>query len=164
MQKIIVDKQLVESPFHVVDGETALQGDHLIVPLRTYLDHIEQFRARDDVGVWLDADEEAESLCGIANDLPVIGLNFPTFFDGRSLSNATIIRRKLGYEGELRAIGDVRRDQLEQMQRCGINAFQLAENQDMNDAIANLDAFTYNYQGSINRPQPLFRSHRLQTQ
>jgi len=87
----------------------------------------------------------------------VIALNFPSFFDGRSLSSANILRRRYGYTGELRAIGDVRRDQLDQMQRCGINAFQLAEGQDIRKALSSLSSFSYNYQSSIDRPEPLFR-------
>lgn len=159
MPKIIVDKTIVESPYRVVAKEDSqLEGDYLILPLALYMDSFDEFRSRAQVGVWLDADEEPGALRGLLGGVPVIGVNFPTFFDGRSLSNATIIRRKLGFEGELRAIGDVRRDQLEQMYRCGISAFQMSEGQNLNDALAHLEAFTYNYQSSISRPTPLFRS------
>lgn len=160
MQTLIIDKKIARSAWRIVDKDgNAAEGDQVIVPLAQYLEDAARYQARDDVGVWLDADEEAEALAGLVENLPVIAVNFPTFFDGRSLSNANIIRRKLGYRGELRAIGDVRRDQLEQMHRCGINAFQLAPGQDLNAAIAQLDAFTYHYQGSIDQPTPLFR-HR----
>lgn len=158
MPRIIKDKAITDSPFVAVSAEDAnLKSSNVLLPLVFWLEHRDLLTGRNDIGVWIDADEEVEVLADCVNSIPVIGLNFPTFFDGRSLSSATILRRTLGYEGELRAIGDVRRDQMDQMQRCGINAFQLAENQDPEQALAGLAGFTYNYQNSVDRPAPLFR-------
>src|SRR5690606_34641599 len=52
-----------------------------------------------------------------------IAINFPAFTDGRGYSSARLIRERYGYEGELRAVGDVLTDQIPFMRRCGINAF-----------------------------------------
>ena len=157
MPKIIIDKKAQESPYRIV-GDQEVESGHLILPLATWLDRREALAERNDLGVWLDAHEEAEALAGLVNRLPVIALNFPAFYDGRSLSNATILRRQLGYRGELRAVGDVRCDQLDQMQRCGINAFELAPGQDTTQALEALAGFTYSYQGSVDQPEPLFRA------
>ncbi|MEX0941940.1 MAG: DUF934 domain-containing protein [Pseudomonadales bacterium] len=158
MPTIIKDKSITETPFSAVSAEDAdTMASNVLLPLAFWLEHQEELEGRNDVGVWVDADEEVEVLAGFVNSIPVIGLNFPNFYDGRSLSSATILRRTFGYEGELRAIGDVRRDQMEQMQRCGINAFELAQGQDPEKALASLEGFTYNYQVSVDRPAPLFR-------
>ena len=154
MPEIIIDKRIQDSPYRIV-GEEEIEVGHLILPLATWLDRPDVIGERDDLGVWLDAHEEAEALAGLVDSLPVIALNFPAFYDGRSLSNATILRRQFGYRGELRAVGDVRCDQLDQMQRCGINAFELAPGQDPAQALEALAGFTYSYQGS---PEPLFRT------
>ena len=162
MPTIILDRTITESTWQVIEkGSMALERADIIVPLATWLEHQTLLSARKDVGVWLDADEEAEALAESVATLPVIGVNFPTFFDGRSLSNATILRRTLGYEGQIRAIGDVRRDQLDQMARCGINAFQLAEGQDPQQALEAFDPFSYNYQSSVGSAGPLFRARSM---
>ena len=64
---------------------------------------------------------------------------------------------RMGYTGELRAIGDVRRDQIEQMLRCGINAFELPEGADVDAALEGLKEFSHSYQPSPSTPEPLFR-------
>ena len=113
---------------------------------------------READAVLLQPDEEVEALEGRLPGISLIALNFPAFNDGRAYSSANILRRKYGYQGELRAVGDVRLDQLEQMVRCGFNAFELAEGQDAAQAQQRLAGFSHNYQHTADRP-PLFR-HR----
>lgn len=130
---------------------------HTIVPLSSWIAHREMFSAHADVGVWLNSDEDPQSIASDIATLPLIALNFPVFTDGRSYSNANILRREYAFKGELRAIGDVRRDQMEQMHRCGFNAFQLADGQDPQASLAAFKLFSHSYQSSIDRPEPLFR-------
>jgi uncharacterized protein (DUF934 family) len=69
----------------------------------------------------------------IADDLEhfqVIALNFPAFTDGRHYSSARLLRDRYGYKGEMRAIGDVLRDQLFYMRRCGFDAFAVRPDRD----------------------------------
>ena len=108
--------------------------------------------------VLLAPEDEVEALETRLDGLRLIALAFPAFNDGRAYSAASILRRKYGYTGELRAVGDVRLDQLEQMVRCGFNAFELAEGQDATQAQQRLKGFSHNYQQTADRP-PLFR-HR----
>ncbi len=161
MTQIIKDHSITETDFKVVDAENAsLEESNAILPLAFYLEHQAALVGRNDIGVWLDAGEEIEDIAPFANSLPIVALNFPAFSDGRAYSSANILRRKLGYEGEVRAIGDVRRDQLSQMVHCGFNAFELAEGQDIERCLDALNAFTYNYQASIAKPEPLFRQRQ----
>lgn len=108
--------------------------------------------------VWLDADQEVEALSPYLDSIKVIALNFPAFSDGRAYSGANLLRQKYGYTGEIRAIGDVRIDQLDQMVRCGFDAFLLAEGQSAERALKQLGGFSFSYQPTVDRP-PLFR-HR----
>ncbi len=158
MPKIILDGNVTDSDFDVQYGSD-LEADatNVLLPMKTWLEQADKLKGRNDIGIWLDADGEPEEIADHVNSFAVIGLNFPTFFDGRCLSTANILRRKYGYKGELRAIGDVRRDQLEQMRRCGINAFQLAEGQDADAATSSLTSFTVGYQATVDQPEPLFR-------
>ncbi len=158
MPQIILDRKITDSAFAPADAETVdLNASNILLPLKVWQEHQSQLAERNDIGIWLDADEEVEEIADCANHFPVIALRFPTFFDGRSLSSANLLRRKYGYAGELRAIGDVRRDQIDQMQRCGFNAFQLAEGQNPEKALLGLNGFTHAYQNAVDREQPLFR-------
>jgi uncharacterized protein (DUF934 family) len=157
MPAIIKNNSISESAFAPVTAEAAdIKASNVLLPLKVWLEHRDELKGRNDIGIWLDADEEVEEIADVADEIPVIGLNFPSFFDGRSLSSANILRRKYGFSGELRAIGDVRRDQLEQMFRCGFDAFQLADGQDHEAALAGLKQFSHSYQAAIDRKEPLF--------
>ncbi len=161
MPTIILDGAIAESDFSVIAAEEAdLAASNVLLPMKVWVEHRESLSGRNDIGIWLEPDDEIEDIADALSGFPVIGLNFPTFFHGRCLSTANMVRRKYGFKGELRAIGDVRRDQLEQMRRCGINAFQMAEGQDLQKSIKALTQFSYGYQATIDNPEPLFRTHR----
>ena len=79
--------------------------------------------------------------------LPLIALSFPGFADGRAYSQARLLRDRLGYQGELRAIGGaVVRDQIQSLHRCGFNSFELRADQDAAQCLAALHDFTKAYQ------------------
>ena len=86
-----------------------------------------------------------------------VEVNFPNFTDGRGYSTARLLRERLGYRGELRAVGDVQRDQLFNLARCGFDAFLLKKDEDAAGALDALDDFSEAYQASVERPLPLFR-------
>jgi uncharacterized protein (DUF934 family) len=86
-----------------------------------------------------------------------IEVNFPSLADGRGYSIARLLRERHGYAGELRAVGDVQRDQLFYLARCGFDAFLLRKDEDAEDALAAFEDFSEAYQASVERPQPLFR-------
>ncbi len=85
----------------------------------------EGLRARADVGVALSAGQAAlDTLPGLV-DRPLIALDFTAFGDGRAFSYAILLRQRLGFRGELRAVGDVLIDEIPLMLRCGFNAFDV---------------------------------------
>lgn len=100
----------------------------------------------------IDADPRAVSLHGIRR----IDLNFPKFTDGRAFSQAFLLRRRLGFKGEIRATGDVLVDQLPQMARTGFTAAVLRPDQDLATAQRQLERFDGYYQGDAVNPQPRF--------
>ena len=85
-----------------------------------------------------------------------IDLHFPKFTDGRAYSQAYLLRRRLGFTGELRATGDVLLDQLLQMKRGGFDSAVLRADQDLAVATAHTTRFTDFYQGDAVTPQPAF--------
>lgn len=99
-----------------------------------------------------DADPRTVALEGVER----IDLHFPSFTDGRAHSQAHLLRRRLGYTGEIRATGDVLVDQLQQMARSGFSAAVLRADQDRAVAERQLTRFAAFYQGDAIDPHPHF--------
>lgn len=97
-------------------------------------------------------DPRAVALDGVTR----IDLHFPKFTDGRAFSQAFLLRRRLGFKGEIRATGDVLVDQLVQMQRTGFDAAVLREDQDMAVAQKQFARYKAFYQGDAVTVQPVF--------
>ncbi len=136
----------------------ALPPGPVVVPLAQWLERREALLARrDPVGVWLRPDEEPAQLARDLAALALVAVHFPKFTDGRGYSIAALLRRRHGYRGELRAFGDVGRDQLFYLRRCGFDSFALAPHRDPEAALAGLEGFSVRYQGSVDDPLPLFR-------
>lgn len=160
MARIIKNGSVVEDDWQLQGvGVTAeeLPAGRIIVPLAFWQSHREELIARGAVGVWLDSTEEPQELAGDVDTLPLIAINFPEFKDGRGYSLARILRDRLGFQGELRAIGDVLRDQLFYMKRCGFDAFAIRPDRDPEQALASLRDFRETYQAATDNPLPLFR-------
>jgi len=162
MQRIIKNGQVIDETWHLLPRDATLDGlsncDDLIVPLDLWREHSHALRARDGgLGVWLESDEQVEEIADDLAHFQVIALNFPSFTDGRHYSSARLLRERYGYTGEVRAIGDVLRDQLFLMRRCGFDAFAVRPDRDPYDALLGLQDFAEVYQTSVDQPQPLFR-------
>ncbi len=161
---IIKDKAIAEDDWTLLKPDGSVTPHHVavpegrhIVPLSVWLAQHETLRHRTDVGVWLASCEEPEALLPDIETLPLIAVDFPKFADGRGYTTAYALRVKMAYRGELRAIGDVLRDQLFYMQRVGFNAFAVRQDKDIHDAIKGLADFSESYQASVDQPLPLFR-------
>ncbi|WP_339869715.1 DUF934 domain-containing protein [Pseudohongiella nitratireducens] len=140
----------------------AIDGaQHVIAPVALWLSAQDQVAARQGHCIpWLGsanlAAQLAESVADI-NTIPMIALFFPVFSDGRNYSNARELRTTLGFDGDILAAGDVLRDQVFYMHRCGINVFAMREDQDLDDALKAFADFQDGYQVSVDKPVPLFR-------
>jgi uncharacterized protein (DUF934 family) len=128
-----------------------------LVPLKVWLAQREALLHRADIGVWFASDERVEDLHEEVTKFSVIAVDFPKFGDGRGYTIAYRLRNRAGFRGELRAIGDVLRDQLFYMQRAGFDAFAVRADKDINDALNSLKDFSITYQASTDDAQPLFR-------
>ena len=110
-----------------------------------------------NIAVWLDSDENPEQITGGVGSLPLIALNFPVFSDGRSYTSARELRQKHAFKGEVRAIGDVLRDQLYYMAQCGFDTFEIRHDQEPELCLDAFKDFETGYQSTITQPTPLFR-------
>jgi uncharacterized protein (DUF934 family) len=146
------------------EGDTpetvALPEGALLVPLTVWQARRAELAGRD-VGVWQAGEVVGEFKGVLIAGLPVVGVHFPQFADGRGYSIAVLLRSRLAYQGEVRAIGDVLRDQFNYLVRCGFDALQPAEGRysdaQLVAAVASITDFSEPYQASVAPTSPLFR-------
>jgi uncharacterized protein (DUF934 family) len=129
----------------------------VLVPLRLWREAREQLLARGDVGVWLAPDDAPAALAADVTRVPVIAIDFPQFSDGRGYSTARLLRERYGFRGELRAVGDVLRDQLFYLQQVGFDTFVVRGDRSADDALAGLSDFDSSYAATACDPRPRFR-------
>jgi uncharacterized protein (DUF934 family) len=135
----------------------------LIVPLALLeVRGKELFERPGRTGVVLEPHEEPSALAGVLDWISLIAIRFPKFGDGRGYSIARLLRERYGYSGELRAIGDVLRDQLLFLKRSGFDSFDLRDDQDPDEALAAFRELSEQYQSSNTEPLPLFRRRYAQ--
>jgi uncharacterized protein (DUF934 family) len=161
MTTLIKGRALAANTWRTLAAEEAQSGalpqdEDLIVPLALWLTQRVALLGRAGrTGVWLQPSDEPAALV-IAPPLPdLIAVHFPVFKDGRGLSTGRLLRERHGFRGELRAIGDILRDQLFELARCGFDAFELRADQDAAEALNAFDDFSEVYQAATDRG-PLF--------
>lgn len=168
MASIIKNRAIVNDDWTVVraaeDGTLpavdALPAGKLIVPFALWQagrEALTASRSAAEIAVWLEPDSEPADIVADFDRIALIAVDFPVFRDGRGFSIARLLRERYGYKGEIRAIGDVLRDQLRFMFRCGFDAYAVRADKDLHDALKAFDEFTVQYQGAFDDPSPLFR-------
>ncbi len=147
--KIIKDKKITEDNWtHIADNDQITNGN-ITVSLSRWKEEQEKLKNHDgNIGIRLFPSDTVEE---IANNLDIISavvLDFPAFTDGRSFSQARLLRSQYKYDGEIRAMGSFIPDQVFYLSRVGVNAFEFERPNELNLALTLLNDFTVNYQQS----------------
>lgn len=170
MAKIIRDRKIVEDDWIKLDDHApiAAVGKIIVSHTRWRAEKI-TLRSRGHVGVAIPSHLDVSEL---KDDLPYLSLIAVSFafiqpkpeggrsFDGRGYSQARRLRERYGYQEEIRASGEVFRDAMYYMHRCGINAFEVKPGQDLADALNAFNDFTIAYQGAADGHLPVFFRRR----
>lgn len=143
---LIKDDRIVADPWTVVaDGELLPEGAPAIVSLARWRAERETLDGRNaPLGIRLGAHQSPWEFVDDLDRFQMIALEFPSFGDGRAYSYARLLRERHGYRGELRAVGQVLRDQALFMRRCGFDAFEVAEGtalEDWRQALGEISVF-----------------------
>ncbi len=170
MPNFVLHKQIIKhrevadddwSVLRLLEGEVPetveVPEGKIIVPLSVWQAQRATLSGRAHIAVWLAPDEQAASIREDLDRFALVAVDFPKFSDGRGYSTAFNLRRRLGYNGELRAIGDVLRDQLWPLSRVGFDAFATRQDRSIVDALKGLTVFSETYQASVDQALPLFR-------
>ena len=161
--RVIKGNQVIEDGWRRLDQaelDAPLPPGDIIVPYSYWQSHRELLLERRNglFGVCIHGDDAIEDVAADLQHFHLIALDFPTFRDGRNYSHARLLRERYGYKGELRAVGDVLRDQLFFLRRCGIDAFQVREDKDIADAIKAFSDFSVVYQTATDGAVPIYKN------
>jgi uncharacterized protein (DUF934 family) len=161
MPQLIKDRAVTADTWALLRTAATLadlpENGSVIVPLQLWTQHRVTLSARGNVGVLLAPADDPAALVEDIATLPLVAVDFPQFTDGRGYSTARLLREKYAFKGELRAVGDVLRDQLYYLAASGFNAFALRAERDLDDAIKAFNDFSDNYQATVPQPLPHFR-------
>ena len=159
MAQLLKDGQVTDNTWTLVAEDAAeLPAGDILVPLNLWQQQGSELAQHGGtVGVWLVGNEEIETVAELLIKAPVVAIQFPKFVDGRGFSMARLLRERYGYQGEIRAIGEIIRDQLYLLQRCGFNAFEFGAEVDLAEARKSLADFSDTYQVAVDQPVPLFK-------
>lgn len=158
LRKIIKDRKIATDTWIDIEQGIPAEGD-ILVSLNFWLDNQESLRERNagKLGLKLENTDDINQFAKDLNQFDLITINFPSFADGRGFSVARLLRERFHFRGEIRAVGDVLRDQLFYMQRCGFNAFAIREDRCIEDALNAYNDFTISYQAATDNPNPIYR-------
>jgi len=160
---LLKNGKLIDDPWvHVADEVAIPASGPVIVGLKRWRAERESLLKRNDpVGVRLRSDHTAGDVADDLDRLGVVALAFPSFTDGRAYTNARRLRERHGYRGEVRAIGNVLRDQYLFMRRCGFDALEVREGETEQDFQRATGAITVFYQPAADgRETVLQKRHR----
>lgn len=145
---------------------TAIAQDQAVPSTGKVLVHLSVWQAQKstlssraqagELGVWLDPDDNPELLADDTKTLKLIAFHFPVFKFGQAYSGAVLLRTRYGFTGDILAYGDIWRDQLFYLARCGFTQFDIKEGKSIDDAIQGFKDFTRPYQTSADGVLPIF--------
>lgn len=162
MPRLIKDTAVIEDQWTIaasadeaVNAANANESVYMSVDVLENV--IDSLPVSASIGVILEPGQEPSQILQYLDQLQLIAINFPVFTDGRGFSYARELRQTHDFRGEIRATGDVMRDQFHYLMRAGFDAFQPEGDTDLEQAVQSLKDFSDGYQASIEQPQPLFR-------
>ena len=137
----------------------AIAAGDVIVSMQRWLSDHDRLLARGTrVGVLLRPDDDLQALidCEL-HELWLVAIEFPSFAEGRGYSQARLLRSRHDFHGDIRAIGDVSRDRVAFMERCGFNELELSPGQSARDALQAFTEFAAVYQPAADAAPTLAR-------
>lgn len=149
--------EAVDDPYTWVPDENHVPRGDVIVSLQRFQSEGRRLLAEGrKVGVRIEANEQVEELAADLSKISVVALAFPKFLHGQNYSSARILRERFGYEGELRAVGDVLREQARFMVRCGFDTFEVADGSSADQWSHVVGRFRHVYQRAADGREPAF--------
>ena len=161
---LIKDGAVVDDVWITAADDVELPDVPVIVTLNRWQVERDRLIGRNaPLGIRLESGQSPAEIAGDLDRFSVVALEFPVFTDGRAFTSARILRERYGYSGEIRAVGDVLRDQILFMVRCGFDAFEMGSDggaEDWHAAVAEIDVF---YQAAADQRSSVLESRHSRT-
>jgi uncharacterized protein (DUF934 family) len=152
-----IGAELIDDRFTLVADDEDIPAGDIILSLTRYQAEGEALAGSNRaIGVVLAGDEAVETLVYDLPRIPVIALTFAKFRDGRHYSTARLLRERYGYQGEIRAVGDVLREQAGPMVRCGVDVFAPSDGSTPEQWATTAHRFRHVYQRAADAREPIF--------
>ena len=146
---VIKDHQILENTWTYVADESPLVNGDITVSIKRWNDEkAELLKRSSKVGIRLMPSDTIESISDDLSTISLIELYFPVYTDGRSFSQARLLRNRYHYAGEIRATGNFLADQVFYLYRVGIDTFEFNDPKAMETGLAALKDFSVTYQTS----------------
>ena len=159
--QVIKNKEIINDDWQLIrdiEDDAAIPEGKVILPFTYWQANREALLKRDtEHAILVNGDVVTEDLLEDLKQFALIALDFPAFGDGRSYSHACLLRQRYEFKGDLRAVGDVLRDQLFFMQRCGFDSYAIREDKDIEDALKSLTDFSVKYQTAADGALPIYK-------
>lgn len=160
---LLKDGRIVEDSWVRVDDEAGIADETAVVVSLERWQSDATLRGRNaPVAVLLENDQPVAEIIDDLHAIAAVFLTFPAYTDGRAYSQARLLRQRHGYEGEIRATGNVLRDQYPLMRRCGFDAFEVAENADLDGWERSAGAMSLKYQTAADGVQAVWARRHAQ--
>jgi uncharacterized protein (DUF934 family) len=134
------------------DAHAIPAGSCVILPLTEFREFAGTWKNHAKaLGVLLSQSDDPALIANDFDKLRLIAVDFPSFTDGRGYSKARLLRERFAWQGELRAVGDIQRDQIFLLSRAGFDTFALRDDQDVGVSLGAFNDFTRGYQHCADR-------------
>lgn len=156
MREVVVNRHIVPDTWVRFSPDQSEEGGDRLYRLEEWQEVRAQAR-EGRVGLWVETDQDPEALRPHLAEVALIAIHIGSFTDGRGHSLGRLLREVYGYQGEIRAVGDVFQDTVNDLERCGFNGFVPRPGETPANLLRGLGLFSEAYQISVERPEPLFR-------
>jgi uncharacterized protein (DUF934 family) len=155
---LIKDGQIAQDAWRTLaDDESVIGNGPIVISFERWRDAREALKRHNGpLGIRMKSDQPPALIAEDIERFDLIALEFPTLQDGRAFSYARLLRERLGFKGDIRAVGDVYKDQLYFMQRCGFSSFELPAGRDPQDAMDALESFSVVYAPAADGATPAY--------
>ncbi|MGR8980156.1 MAG: DUF934 domain-containing protein [Gammaproteobacteria bacterium] len=148
--QIVKDKEVVNDTWRFIADEELIVSGDISVSLARWKKEKQQLLNREgQLGIRISPGDSVADLSDDLDKIQLIELDFPDFADGRLFSQAWLLRRRYGFQGEIRATGHFIPDQIFSLSRVGVNSFAPAKVERVPDLLSYLNDFTVKYQESV---------------
>ncbi len=156
--KILKNRQVIQDTWKTLSADETLTDGDVIIPFERWLSEPDARQSHSGkIGILISSDTNIQTVIENLKHIDLVALNFPKYTDGTCFSYAFLLRERHQFSGELRAVGDIFRDQFAYLERCGFDAIQLADEEALELGKVAFDEIPMRYQSSADKAEPFYR-------